>query len=1112
MFAQDLMLIKPKNYQDLKALSEMPQLSLNYLGNGFVIVTRLDEINREFILLEKDTWKKDHSYFLIFADEQTNSIYRREIGNSAAILHQSKELMVIRVADLNLQEIVPPRDGSMVRLRNNKATIPENLPAASRAPLVPDPFIVAQMAAVDTAIIHANIQHLQDYGTRRCIKPEAILAQNWIKGVFESYGLTTQLFGFTMPQGTPSSNVIATKTGTLYPTEYVIIGGHYDSYTGGTVEPGADDNASGTCGILEVARILSQHSFDRTIIFCAFSGEEYGLYGSEAYAAWCDAQNMNILGYLNMDMVGYLTPGDPIHTDIIAPASAQSLVDYYTSIVNLYLPDFTTAPGALSGGDSDHTSFNNHGFMGIFPFEDSQSYSPYIHTSNDIIGPSVNNFTQVGIFTQAILATTISLANMIPPAEVDVTGTVTDVTTALPIPGATVQVLNTTLTPVTTNALGVYAINNVLEGTHDFKISKPGYASVLEEVAVSTADTVFDFQLQTSQAWSFESGTFEPQWTFAGNAPWVITTETPYDGLYCARSGAIADNQSSSMSIDLYLTAAGTVSFFRKVSSEADYDYLIFYIDNILQGQWSGTVAWGEVSFNVTAGQHTFKWSYAKDGGVISGSDRAWLDYITFPPYGPIPDPPDIAVTPALFNKTVTPNGSTTGLMVIANEGDLPLNFTAQAIYTSGSGSPQTVYALNASYNTGSTTLSAKTQTSLVKGYPTTEAGWMKFDISAIPDGAVINSVEFHGYVNATNYPYWNINPVTNDPATASATALYNDIIAESTTGYYLFRSEVSGYATGWKVHTLGGNANANLQAALAQNWFAIGIMDRDNSSSYFIGFDGWSEANKPYLVVSYTYASPYTWLTTNGSGVTTGTIPAGGNQQITVGFNAGTLTTGAYNGNVSITSNDPDEATVLVPCTLNIIAGTTLNLTVMLQSLYEGAGTMRKAQDAAGNHFPGIIADQITVEFHAAANYNTIVYAVPNVDLSIGGTASVIIPEAYHGSYYITVRHRNSIETTTALPVILNGGVVSYNFSTAASQAYGSNLLGSGPVFLVYGGDNNQDGATDALDMIEVGNDKAGGVTGYTATDLNGDGLVNNADLLLLQNNASSFIRKRTP
>jgi hypothetical protein len=223
-------------------------------------------------------------------------------------------------------------------------------------------------------------------------------------------------------------------------------------------------------------------------------------------------------------------------------------------------------------------------------------------------------------------------------------------------------------------------------------------------------------------------------------------------------------------------------------------------------------------------------------------------------------------------------------------------------------------------------------------------------------------------------------------------------------------------------------------------------------------------------------------------------------------------LTTGAYNGNVSITSNDPDEATVLVPCTLNIIAGTTLNLTVMLQSLYEGAGTMRKAQDAAGNHFPGIIADQITVEFHAAANYNTIVYAVPNVDLSIGGTASVIIPEAYHGSYYITVRHRNSIETTTALPVILNGGVVSYNFSTAASQAYGSNLLGSGPVFLVYGGDNNQDGATDALDMIEVGNDKAGGVTGYTATDLNGDGLVNNADLLLLQNNASSFIRKRTP
>jgi hypothetical protein len=126
---------------------------------------------------------------------------------------------------------------------------------------------------------------------------------------------------------------------------------------------------------------------------------------------------MNILGYLNMDMVAYLQPGDPIHTDVIAPQSAQPLVEFYTQVCSVYLPDFIVGPGALSGGDSDHTSFNNAGFMGIFPFEDSQNYSPYIHTSNDIVGPSYNNAEQAGVFTKAILASAVTMADLITPPQ-----------------------------------------------------------------------------------------------------------------------------------------------------------------------------------------------------------------------------------------------------------------------------------------------------------------------------------------------------------------------------------------------------------------------------------------------------------------------------------------------------------------------------------------------------------------------------------------------------------------------------------------------------------------------------------------------------------------------
>jgi len=517
--ASDLVLIKASGSDDLKSLSMNPNLVLNYLGDGFIIATKAGDIKQDFVVVDKNAWQKNENYFIVFKGNRFDAAYGDGLKSIVTELLYTEDIVIICVPDANLKLIVPPQTGSLVRIWNKKATLPSASFSFPEPKTDPDPFIVARMAEVNTTLMQSNIQHLQDYGTRNCYTAQAVQAQNWIKAQFESYGLSTSLFDFTMPGGSASDNVIATKTGTLYPNEYVIIGGHYDSYTGSSNAPGADDNASGTCGVMEVARILAPYTYDRTIIFCAFSGEEYGLYGSAAYATWCDNQNLNILGYLNMDMIGYLRPGDPIHTDIIAPSSAQDLVDYYTSVCALYLPSFITGPGALSGGDSDHTSFNNHGFMGIFPFEDSQYYSPYIHTTNDVIGTSVNNFTQVGVFTKAILATTVSLANMVPPQLVTITGVVTDQATGLPISGATIEVLNEPISPVTTNGSGQYTITNILEGIYDFKVSKIGFATTYQQVEITINNLVFDFQLGVSTAWSFETGVFEPQWNFSGSAP-----------------------------------------------------------------------------------------------------------------------------------------------------------------------------------------------------------------------------------------------------------------------------------------------------------------------------------------------------------------------------------------------------------------------------------------------------------------------------------------------------------------------------------------------------------------------------------------------------------------
>lgn len=131
----------------------------------------------------------------------------------------------------------------------------------------------------------------------------------------------------------------------------------------------------------------------------------------------------------------------------------------------------------------------------------------------------------------------------------------------------------------------------------------------------------------------FETGDFSQyDWMFGGNAGWEITQEDPYEGMYCIKSGAIGNSSTSEVYLEYEVMNDDSISFYRKVSSEAGYDYLEFYIDNTLVGQWAGEVSWGRVAFPVTAGAHTFKWVYSKDVWVTGGQDRAWIDYIELPP------------------------------------------------------------------------------------------------------------------------------------------------------------------------------------------------------------------------------------------------------------------------------------------------------------------------------------------------------------------------------------------------------------------------------------------------------------------------------------------------
>ena len=131
----------------------------------------------------------------------------------------------------------------------------------------------------------------------------------------------------------------------------------------------------------------------------------------------------------------------------------------------------------------------------------------------------------------------------------------------------------------------------------------------------------------------WETGDFSKfEWENDPSYPWAVVTENPYEGSYCVKSGAIGDNQSTSLAINLEVHSEGEISFYRKVSSESGFDKLYFYIDGNEKGNWSGEVSWGQQTYALPVGHHELKWTYKKDVYVANGSDCAWLDNIVFPP------------------------------------------------------------------------------------------------------------------------------------------------------------------------------------------------------------------------------------------------------------------------------------------------------------------------------------------------------------------------------------------------------------------------------------------------------------------------------------------------
>ena len=270
----------------------------------------------------------------------------------------------------------------------------------------------------------ATIAHLQSYHTRRWDSQMVYEVQDWLRDTyasmdFDSVYLHDFEFVYHDTLRQTSDNVIAFKRGTLYPDEYVVCGAHYDSYNkeaghpDSLLAPGADDNASGTAGIIETARLLRHCTFERSILYCGWAAEEIGLKGSAAFAKDCADQRLDIVGYFNLDMIGYLEEGSDIHVNLMYTTRDSLIADYVFNFSHVYYPEMRIWQDWLSGGDSDYSSFNRNGYAAVHTFEDTHHCSPFIHTPSDIIGVSVNNMDQAKRFTELNLGLVATLAGLI---------------------------------------------------------------------------------------------------------------------------------------------------------------------------------------------------------------------------------------------------------------------------------------------------------------------------------------------------------------------------------------------------------------------------------------------------------------------------------------------------------------------------------------------------------------------------------------------------------------------------------------------------------------------------------------------------------------------------
>lgn len=321
-------------------------------------------------------------------DFQTHRIWATVGGYD--LIRQPAALNSIQVLhDANLATI--PANRVVARARSNEALVPDTQPSTAE---------IAQLVArVDANRWFQTMSDLSAFN-RNSYSTGLFSARDWIRQHFVDQGLTPSDFDYQLanvtsctapPAAITLPNIIGQKTGGTLANEWIVVGAHYDSRNslrcdGATnPQPGANDNASGCAGVIELARVFANIQTDRSILFMCFSGEEQGLVGSrryvEALTNSSDISKVKLM--LNMDMIGF----DPNGTNtarIESNAVYQSLITELSNAAATYAPELNIITSTNPNSGSDHFYFLQAGIPSAFTWENGAGIYPHYHQATDI--------------------------------------------------------------------------------------------------------------------------------------------------------------------------------------------------------------------------------------------------------------------------------------------------------------------------------------------------------------------------------------------------------------------------------------------------------------------------------------------------------------------------------------------------------------------------------------------------------------------------------------------------------------------------------------------------------------------------------------------------------